>query len=295
MKRLFQYFLLFSAFSASLLHLQVQAASSESRQTVQSMYVAYYGRPGDPAGVAWWADQLEINGGDLSQIINQFGNSDEYLERFSGISTQSLIESLYTQMFGRAAESAGRDWWAQQIDGGQVTLVEAAVEIKNGAQGSDVKTLNNRVEAAQTFTNYVETLNKKMTLESLSAISSAIETVTSATDVATYTSSAEFMDILNALPADDAPSDSGTDAVSLGKAKSVVCAACHGVEGVSLIPNYPSLAGLEEDYLISRLVYFKNLESATGTEVVMSAMMSGLSDQDIVNLAAFYSSLVVTP
>ena len=47
------------------------------------MYVAYYGRPGDPGSVDFWAEQLDAVGGNLNAIIDAFGNSQEYNDRIS--------------------------------------------------------------------------------------------------------------------------------------------------------------------------------------------------------------------
>ena len=49
--------------------------------------------------------------------------------------------------------------------------------------------------------------------------------------------------------------------IAAGKAKSVTCAACHGNNGISMIPMYPNLAGQKEQYLVDKLqhlLYLKN-------------------------------------
>ena len=73
-----------------------------------------------------------------------------------------------------------------------------------------------------------------------------------------------------------------------GKLKSVTCAGCHGAEGVSSNPMWPSLAGQKEQYLAKQLRDFRD---GKRHNPVMSPMASGLTDQDIENLAAYYSSL----
>ncbi len=73
-----------------------------------------------------------------------------------------------------------------------------------------------------------------------------------------------------------------------GKAKSGMCAACHGVEGISAIPMYPNLAGQKEVYLAKQLKAFKD---GTRKDPVMAPMAMGLSDADMANLAAFYASM----
>jgi cytochrome c553 len=76
--------------------------------------------------------------------------------------------------------------------------------------------------------------------------------------------------------------------INMGKIKSVTCAACHGNKGISLIHVYPNLAGQKEQYLVLQIKAFRDGERKN---MVMSAMASGLSDTDIVNLSAYYASL----
>jgi cytochrome c553 len=76
--------------------------------------------------------------------------------------------------------------------------------------------------------------------------------------------------------------------VAAGKVGSVTCAACHGNNGISMIPMYPNLAGQKEQYLVLQMKAFRDGERKN---MVMSAMAVGLSDTDIVNLSAYYASL----
>lgn len=73
-----------------------------------------------------------------------------------------------------------------------------------------------------------------------------------------------------------------------GKAKAAACAACHGLNGIGTQPLYPNLAGQKEAYLVQTLKGFKSGERANA---IMKAMAAPLSDADIDNLAAYYSSL----
>jgi cytochrome c553 len=79
-----------------------------------------------------------------------------------------------------------------------------------------------------------------------------------------------------------------------GKTKSITCSACHGVDGNSAIPMNPKLAGQHEKYLVKQLTEFK-LASKTGgkdgrNNAIMNGMSAALSEQDIRDLAAYYSS-----
>ncbi len=72
-----------------------------------------------------------------------------------------------------------------------------------------------------------------------------------------------------------------------GKDKSATCAACHGGDGNSVNPAWPSLAGQHASYIAKSLRSFKE---GTRSDPLMSAQANMLSDEDIDNLAAYYAT-----
>ena len=79
--------------------------------------------------------------------------------------------------------------------------------------------------------------------------------------------------------------------IDAGKAKSTTCAACHGKNGIASIPMYPNLAGQNEQYILSSLKAYKNKDRKGGQAAVMYGQAAALSEEDMKNLAAYYSSL----
>ncbi|MCG9631218.1 MULTISPECIES: cytochrome c [Vibrio] len=79
--------------------------------------------------------------------------------------------------------------------------------------------------------------------------------------------------------------------VAAGQAKAAVCAACHGADGIAVIPGYPNLKGQNEQYLVTSINAYKTKQRNGGLAAVMQAQASMLSDADIANLAAYYASL----
>jgi cytochrome c553 len=73
-----------------------------------------------------------------------------------------------------------------------------------------------------------------------------------------------------------------------GKAKSATCAACHGAAGVSNNDLWPNLAGQKAGYLAKQITAFRD---GNRKDPMMGPMAAPLSDDDIANLAAYYSSL----
>jgi len=71
-----------------------------------------------------------------------------------------------------------------------------------------------------------------------------------------------------------------------GKEKIAVCTACHGEAGISPAPNWPNLAGQHKDYLVHTI---KQYRDGGRKDPVMSGQAVNLTDQDIKDIAAFYS------
>jgi cytochrome c553 len=76
--------------------------------------------------------------------------------------------------------------------------------------------------------------------------------------------------------------------IEAGKAKSTLCAACHGPAGISVSPLWPNLAGQKEAYLVKQIKAFKSGERKDPS---MAPMVAALTDADIENIAAYYASL----
>ena len=76
-----------------------------------------------------------------------------------------------------------------------------------------------------------------------------------------------------------------------GQAKSALCATCHGAEGNSEISINPKLAGQNFNYIVKQL---KDYKSGNRVNATMAAMVAALTDQDILDISAWYSSQQVT-
>lgn len=72
-----------------------------------------------------------------------------------------------------------------------------------------------------------------------------------------------------------------------GAEKVAVCAACHGTDGNSPAPNFPKIAGLGEKYLLKQM---QDIKSGVRPVLEMTGMLEGLDDQDLADVAAFFSS-----
>lgn len=76
--------------------------------------------------------------------------------------------------------------------------------------------------------------------------------------------------------------------IGAGKAKAEICAGCHGEDGISRTDNIPSLAGQPDQFIQWQLVYFR---SGARKNEQMQQIVEQLSNEDIRNLGAYFSSL----
>jgi cytochrome c553 len=77
-----------------------------------------------------------------------------------------------------------------------------------------------------------------------------------------------------------------------GKTKSASCVACHGTDGNSMNPEWPTLAGQHASYLVKQL---RNFKAGDRSNALMSPMAAPLSEQDMEDLAAYYASQTAKP
>ena len=73
-----------------------------------------------------------------------------------------------------------------------------------------------------------------------------------------------------------------------GKAKAMTCMACHGAAGISPNDIWPNLAGQKEGYLVKQIKAFRD---GVRVDPMMAPMVRSLSDDDIANLATYFSGL----
>lgn len=127
--------------------------------TVQEIYIAYYQRPGDPAGIRYWAQRLDAAGGNLNDIINAFANSPESQNLYGEITGDTIgdvIDSIYQALFGRAPDAAGKQWYIDEFNAGRLTEGQIALAILNGARNDDLIAIQNKLQVANTFSQLVD-------------------------------------------------------------------------------------------------------------------------------------------
>lgn len=145
--------------------------AADYNKVVQQIYVAYFGRPADVGGLAWHANVLlaakaptDIAGivaaygtnAALKAEIDSFGTSAESAALYSGDNGQ-FIDALYRNLFGRAPDQAGKDYWVNTLNKNLMTRASAAIQLLGGAQSTDATIISNKTTAASTFTSLIAT------------------------------------------------------------------------------------------------------------------------------------------
>ncbi len=125
------------------------AALNAAERRVAEAYLAYYGRLPDMAGFEYWAQRLESEGGDLSAIIQAFGESSEFETRYGALDHETLIAVLYAQLFGREPDPAGLAYYTQALDSGRLSFQTITLNVLDGAHGADREIIDARLVAAR--------------------------------------------------------------------------------------------------------------------------------------------------
>ena len=79
--------------------------------------------------------------------------------------------------------------------------------------------------------------------------------------------------------------------ISAGKEKAAACVSCHGDNGNSIVSTFPKLAQQHSSYLIKQLQAFKK---GARKNPMMSSIAMGLTDEDMVDIAAYYADQEVS-
>lgn len=124
---------------------------------IQQLYIAYFGRPADAVGLAYWANQVDAANGSVAAVIAGFASSVESNALYSGVSTTQKVNAIYLNLFNRVPEASGLVYWAALIDSGAVSQAQAAYQIQSSAGPGDATAVANKLAVAKAFTAQIDT------------------------------------------------------------------------------------------------------------------------------------------
>lgn len=131
---------------------------------IQLTYIAYFGRPAEPEGLAFWESVSDST--TLEQMHAYFAEQREYRDYYSAYidasgnitDAEGMLDAVYNNLFNRDAEQGGKDFWVPLLENGTVTIDDVVTEVLNGAQNEDLVAKMNKLQAAEAFTGAVEDL-----------------------------------------------------------------------------------------------------------------------------------------
>ncbi len=196
-----------------------QISASDYHDVVQKIYVGYFGRPADPAGLAFFANRLLALGApttvqgisdayrsnpDVRAVVDVFGTSQESADLYPGTNSV-FMDAVYRNLFSRQADIDGKAFWVSAIDAGLVTRGDAAVSVMAGAQNEDITVINKKATVAAFFTGSLSSSVKNAAYAGVAANTAAREmlnAVTLATDTTAFqtTVSSTLNTLVAALP-----------------------------------------------------------------------------------------------
>lgn len=162
------------------------------QEQLAAIYIGYYDRAADPVGRDFWESVLKKTSFDLEDVATDFATQPETLTAYPFLQTptveqaEGFIGEVYLNLFNRAPEQAGLDFWGTALVGAingtnDLSVGEIILAIIEGAQGDDRTTILNKISVAQAWTNAAEKAGISYTSDAAAQQSakSIIEPVTS--------------------------------------------------------------------------------------------------------------------
>jgi len=131
--------------TTSVALLEVNAAN------VQKAYIAYYGRPADPAGLNFWTT-AGTSSTTMLTIMRDFGASAEFAALYGSGTNAAFVNAIYRNVFGRDADAGGLNFYVNALTNGSITRADVVFNVLNGATGADATIVANKVDFATQYT-----------------------------------------------------------------------------------------------------------------------------------------------
>lgn len=179
------------------------AALTDYYQSVQRIYLAYFGRPADPAGLVYFAGLLQgenaptaiadLNASlgtnpKIKAIVDVFSTSQESQDLYGG-DNSAFIDAVYQSLFSRAPDDAGKAYWVNALNTNAMTRAAAALNIMVAAQGTDIDIINKKAAVGTAFTSALDLAVEQRGYSGLSAnatVRALLSQVNLSTDVAAF-------------------------------------------------------------------------------------------------------------
>ncbi|MCU1370594.1 MAG: hypothetical protein JWO77_1788, partial [Ilumatobacteraceae bacterium] len=109
------------------------------------LYLAYFKRPPDPDGFAYWQRQLD-NGKGLINAAKKFAESSEFTTKYGSVSNASFIELVYQNVLGRPSDPTGKSFWLTRLDNKTKNRGDVMINFSESSEN-----VNKKVKQVQVF------------------------------------------------------------------------------------------------------------------------------------------------
>jgi len=175
------------------------ATRADKLDAIAAVYVGYFNRAPDPAGLDFWVSELnaavgrgEDPNGVLIDVANAFAASAEARDAYPLFATptpdradfEDFVATVFENIFNRAPDPAGLDFWADELavrSPGQAGRI--ILDIISGAQGNDALTIANKVAVGRSYAEAFAQEAAEWTVEDdLAEAVAVVDAVTAAAD-----------------------------------------------------------------------------------------------------------------
>ncbi|MFL6671674.1 MAG: DUF4214 domain-containing protein [Massilia sp.] len=126
-------------------------------ENIQKLYVAYFNRPADVAGLTYWETAVEATKGDTTAVSAAFAGSAEYKAQFANMTNEQVVAKVYQNLFGHAPDAPGQKYWADLLTAKAFTVDQVVTQIAGGALTTDKVAYDSKVAFAGAFTAALDT------------------------------------------------------------------------------------------------------------------------------------------
>jgi hypothetical protein len=148
---------------------------------LQQLYIGYFGRAADQAGLNFWLGAINNDGLSLANVHAAFVNSEEYTAQYEGLTVSQKVAAVYQNVLGRPADAEGQAFWTKAIEDGTITEDQLIEGLLSGLSKNDALAVSNKVIVANYYTSargdaYAEA-DKADSAAIISSVTSDLKTV----------------------------------------------------------------------------------------------------------------------
>ncbi len=132
-----------------------------TQDKVEALYVGYFSRAADPAGLSYWVSQIDSGANTFAQAAASFSVQPEATARYPYLANPgtsdsgAFIDQIYMSLFNHTADAAGKAYWQAELaaNNSPAAIASFILNVISGAQGTDAVAVTNKVAVAGHFTN----------------------------------------------------------------------------------------------------------------------------------------------